>query len=151
MSSIAILMDEEYRKEDDEVRNYLVQEFQKDGINVVEDVEKGKNAILVYNTNTGITQGFKNASKKLIELNVKPIILVINAQREDVDYLEIDKDISETWRDINAELYVHSAIKFYYDSDTHTAYQVKTGEEQGISELVDTIKVLSRMKFFDEN
>lgn len=151
MNSIAILMDEEYRKEEDEVRNYLIKEFQKNGINVVKDVEESKNTILVYNTETGITPSFEESSKKLIELNKKPIILIINAQKKDVDYVEVDENISNTWGNINSALYIHSAMKFYYENDTHIAYQVKTGNEKGIEELIDTINVLVEpMTFFEK-
>ena len=151
MNSIAILIDEEYRKEEDEVRNYLIKEFQKNGINVVKDIEESKNTILVYNTETGITPSFEESSKKLIELNKKPIILIINAQKKDVDYAEIDENISNTWGNINSALYIHSAIKFYYENDTHIAYQVKEGTEKGVEELIDTIDVLEPMTFFENN
>ena len=151
MNSIAILIDEEYRKEEDEVRNYLIKEFQKNGINVVRNIEKSKNTILIYDTETGITPDFEKASKKLIELNKKPIILIINAQKKDVDYVEVDENISNTWGNINSALYIHSAMKFYYENDTHIAYQVKTGNEKGIEELIDTINVLVEpMTFFEK-
>ncbi len=151
MNSIAILIDEEYRKEEDEVRNYLIKEFKKNGINVVKDAKNSKNTILVYNTETGITPSFRETSRKLIELNKKPIILIINAQKKDIDYVEIDENISNTWGNINSALYIHSAIKYYYDNDTHIAYQVKTGNEKGIEELIDTINVLESMTFFEKN
>ena len=151
MNSVAILIDEEYRKEEDEVRNYLIKEFQKNGINVVKDIEESKNTILVYNVEKGITPSFRETSKKLIELNKKPIILIINAQKKDVDYVEVDENISNTWGNINSALYIHSAMKFYYENDTHIAYQVKTGNEKGIEELIDTINVLVEpMTFFEK-
>ncbi len=151
MSRIAIIMDEEFRKEEDEVRKYLIKEFKKNGINVVNDIKKSKNSILVYNVETGITPSFRENSKKLIELNKKPIILIINAQKKDIDYVDVDENISNTWGNINSALYIHSAIKFYYDNDTHIAYQVKTGNENGINELIDTIKGVEEMNFFDNN
>ena len=150
MSSVAILIDEEYRKEEDEVRDYLIKEFQKNGINVVRNIEESKNTILVYNVEKGITPSFRETSKKLIELNKKPIILIINAQKKDVDYVEVDENISNTWGNINSALYIHSAMKFYYENDTHIAYQVKTGNEKGIEELVDTINELEPMTFFEK-
>lgn len=151
MSRIAIIMDEEFRKEEDEVRKYLIKEFKKNGINVVNDIKKSKNSILVYNVETGITPSFRENSKKLIELNKKPIILIINAQKKDIDYVDVDENISNTWGNINSALYIHSAIKFYYDNDTHIAYQVKTGNENGINELIDTVKGVEEMNFFDNN
>jgi len=151
MSRIAIIMDEEFRKEEDEVRNYLIKEFKKNGIIVVNDIKKSKNSILVYNVETGITPSFEKASKQLIELNKKPIILIINAQKKDIDYVDVDENISNTWGNINSALYIHSAIKFYYDNDTHIAYQVKTGNENGINELIDTIKGVEELNFFDNN
>ena len=116
---------------------------------MTEDLNKIRNAILVYNTETGITPDFEKKSKQLIEMNIKPIVLIFNAQRTDVDYQRIDTDISKSWGDINSELYISSPIKFYFDLDTRIAYQVKTGEEKGISELIDTIKNLKTMHFFD--
>ena len=155
MNSVAILgnggnEDESY------VKDYLTSEL-KSSLEVVEvtsDDDSIKNPdciILLYDAYNGSTSDFEKLSEKLIHLNIKPIVLVISSKKTNAKHYDFTEDISSVWGNITPELYSASFIKFFFDSDTHIAYQVRTGNEKGISELIKTIKVLkNKMKFFKE-
>ena len=154
MISVAILAENEFGKDEVDVIRHLVDEFRQNDIDVIESnffepLPESECVILLYNTYTGVTPGFEAIARKLVESNVKPIILIINAQNRDVDYVKIGDRISKVWGDINPDLYSNSVITFYYENDKKIAYQVKTGEEQGICELIDIVKILKqKMTFF---
>ena len=153
MISVAILKDNEFEKDEVDVIRHLVDEFRQNDIDVIESnflepLPESECVILLYNTYTGVTPGFEAIARKLVESNVKPIILIINAQNRDVDYVKIGDRISKVLGDINQDLYSNSVITFFYENDKKIAYQVKTGEEQGICELIDLVKMLPKMTFF---
>lgn len=155
MTSVAILTDNESGKDEVEVKRHLVEELRKTGIDVIEtssfdSLKECKCVILFYNTDLGVTTGFEENLRKLVELNIKPIVLIINAQRPNVKFVKIDDTVSKICGDINQSLYCTHIIYYFYDNDKKVAYQVNTGEETGVDELIETIKIIKeQLKFIE--
>ena len=154
MTSVAILTDNGIGKDEVDVKKHLIEEFRENDIDVIDassfdSLQECKCVILFYNTYSKVTTGFEEIARKLVELNIKPIVLIINAQNADVDYVKVGESLAKVWGDINPTLYCNDIISYFYNNDSKTAYQVNTGEEYGVSELIYTIKMLrGKMKFF---
>ena len=153
MNSINIVMG--WKGEDAaELKQFFSDELQKNGIKVVRSstyfgLRKSDVVLLIYDAQTGANSAFEKVSKKLIRMNIRPI-LIISGVQEDTDLHEIFDDIYGCWKSIDSRIDSYCAKFYFFDNNKKYLYLISSDSNEGVSPLVDFVHALMYKMLFRE-
>ena len=138
------------------LKQFFSDELQKNGVEVVcsssySGLRKSDVVLLFYDSGTGADSEFEKASKKLIRMNIRPV-LIISGVREDTDLQDLEDDIYGCWSSIDSRIHASCADCYFFDSKKKCVYLFSPDEnDRGVLPLVDFLHALRcRMLFREE-
>ena len=138
------------------LKRFFSDELQKNGLKVVRSssyfgLRKSDVVLLFYDVKRGACPEFEKRSKRLIRMNIRPIIIVCGIQ-EDTDPDDIGNDIYGCWNELDSRVKKFCAHFYFYDNEKKCIYIFSPDESKGLFCLVNFVHALKcKMLFRDED